>query len=107
MRGAEMREKGESMGPAGRSLVLIVAALGLLLGAPTVDAKSSGPRSGTHSTVHASSHHSSTHGSSRSARNPKSSAGTRFIRGTCKTAACKKKHPTGSYLIPMKPKKKG
>jgi hypothetical protein len=96
------------MGSVGRSVVLIVAALGLLWGTPTVGAKSSGLRSGTHSTAHASSsHHSSTHGSSRSARNPKSSAGTRFIHGTCKTAACKKKHPSGSYLIPIKPKKKG
>ena len=95
------------MGPTGRSFVLIVAALGLLWGAPAVDAKSSGSRSGTHSAAHVSSHHSSTHGSSRSARTPKSSAGTRFIRGTCKTAACKKKHPSGSYLIPIKPKKKG
>jgi hypothetical protein len=95
------------MGPVGRSVVLIVAALGLLWAAPTADAKSSGLRLGTHSAAHASSHHSSAHGSSRSARNPKSSAGTRFIRGTCKTAACKKKHPSGSYLIPIKPKKKG
>jgi hypothetical protein len=95
------------MGPVGRSLVLIAAASGLLWGVPAVDAKSSGLRSGTHSAARASSHHSSAHGSSRSARNPKSSAGTRFIRGTCKTAACKKKHPSGSYLIPIKPKKKG
>jgi hypothetical protein len=95
------------MGSVGRSLALVIAVLALFWGTQAVDAKSSGSRSGTHSTAHASSRHVSAHGSTRSARTPKSSAGTHFIRGTCKTAACRKKHPSGSYLIPIKPKKKG
>ncbi|HKT19884.1 MAG TPA: hypothetical protein VJR47_17665 [Stellaceae bacterium] len=94
------------MGRIARSLPLAAVAITLLWSVVAVEAKSSSPRASTHST-HVSSHHASAHGSSRTARNPKSSAGTRFIRGTCKTAACKKKHPSGAYMIPIKPKKKG
>jgi len=89
-----------------KSLPLVAVAFTLLWSATAAEAKSSTPRASTHAT-HASSHHSSAHASGRTARNPKSSGGTRFIRGTCKTATCKKKHPSGTYLIPLKPKKKG
>jgi hypothetical protein len=34
-------------------------------------------------------------------------AGTHFIRKTCKTASCKQKHPSGEYMLPVKPKKTG
>jgi hypothetical protein len=34
-------------------------------------------------------------------------AGTKFARKTCKTASCKSKHPGGSYMVPIKPKKGG
>lgn len=57
--------------------------------------------------LHASSHRSSSHvASSRTPRTGKLPPGTHFIRAKCKSAACKAKHPTGEYMLPIKPKKK-
>jgi PAB1-binding protein PBP1 len=93
-----------------RKLFVPVAAIGfaVLLAIVPAQAKSSGSShsSSSHST---SSHHSSSRSSSAShasatTRKPLP-AGTHFVRKTCKTDTCKAKHPGGSYMLPIKPKK--
>jgi hypothetical protein len=81
-------------------LPLTAVAVIALLAVSPAQAKSSG----------GSSHSSSSHGSSSHA--PRGSAkalpaGTHFMRKTCKTAACTAKHPSGEYMLPIKPKKGG
>jgi hypothetical protein len=76
-----------------------VAALAATLACGTAQAKSSSSHSS------ASSSHS-THSSTR-ATTKSLPAGTHFVRKTCKTASCKAKHPSGSYELPIKPKKTG
>ena len=86
---------------------LSIAIVATALAAAPAAAKSSG--SSRSSSSHSSaSHSSSSHGSSAShatATRKPLPAGTRFIRKTCKTASCKAKHPGGSYMLPIKPKK--
>lgn len=89
----------------------IVTAAAALAAAPA-GAKSSG--SSRSSSSHSSSHSSSSHSSSPGRAGPAATktrkplpAGTHFARKTCKTASCKAKHPGGSYMIPIKPKKGG
>ena len=84
---------------------LAMLAVGLLLVSPA-DAKSS--RSSTHSSSHSVSRASHTGGSHvRSGKSASTAKATRFIRRSCKTASCKAKHPSGEYMIPIKPKKTG
>ncbi|MDE2227942.1 MAG: hypothetical protein KGL11_02730 [Alphaproteobacteria bacterium] len=54
-----------------------------------------------------SSGHSRSSHSGRSSRPHRTSnkSGIRFIKRTCKTDACRKKHPSGTYMIAVKPKK--
>jgi hypothetical protein len=83
---------------------------GALAAAPAV-AKSSGSShsSSSHSSA---SHSSSSHGSSAGRAHAAASttrkplpSGTHFVSKTCKTASCRAKHPSGSYMLPIKPKK--
>jgi PAB1-binding protein PBP1 len=84
-------------------------ALALLVALGPAQARSSAGvsrSSSSHSSSHSSGSHStrSSGGSTRSKTLP---AGTHFVRKTCKTASCKAKHPGGSYMLPIKPKKTG
>jgi PAB1-binding protein PBP1 len=85
---------------------LSIAFVAAALAAAPAAAKSSGSTRSASS--HSSASHSSSSGHARSAstttRKPLP-AGTHFIRKTCKTASCKAKHPGGSYMLPIKPKK--
>jgi PAB1-binding protein PBP1 len=62
------------------------------------------------SSAHSSTSHKSSAGHAEpavtNARKPLPS-GTRFAQKTCKTASCKSKHPGGTYMVPIKPKKGG
>jgi len=85
---------------------MLLAAAAFALAGP-VEARSSGksPRVSTSST-HSSS--GSSHAGRSRATTPKAAQNkTRFIRRTCKTEACKKKHPSGEYFLVLKPKKSG
>jgi hypothetical protein len=83
------------------NLALVVALAATLTLGPAL-AKSSGvsrATSSTHST------RSTTH--TTTTKTKALPAGTRFVHKTCKTASCKAKHPSGSYMLPIKPKKTG
>ena len=86
---------------------LSIAIISAALAAVPAAAKSSGSShsSSSHSSA---SHSSSSRGSSAShattTRKPLP-AGTHFVSKTCKTASCRSKHPSGSYMLPIKPKK--
>jgi hypothetical protein len=88
------------------------AALAAMLALSPAHAKSSGGSSRGSSFHSSSSNRSSsrstgTHSSrvrSSGAASKSLPAGTRFIHKTCKTAACKAKHPSGEYMLPIKPK---
>ncbi len=82
-----------------RTLVAVMLAAGLsLVLASGAEAKSTSSSRTYHSRS------SGTHGHA-SSTSRKGNGDLHFIRKTCKTAACKKKHPTGSYEIPIRPKK--
>jgi len=73
-----------------RSILAVALAGGLavlLAGGGPVQAQTSPPS------------HLSTHATQKKAGN------TRYVRRTCKTDACRQKHPKGTYLVPVKPKK--
>jgi len=81
-------------------MLAIVLAAGLSLALSTgAEAKSSSSSSTYHSRSSGSHAHSSS-----SSRTDKGDV--HYIRKTCKTAACKQKHPSGTYMIPIKPKKR-
>jgi PAB1-binding protein PBP1 len=89
-------------------MALAAYACAMLLALTPAQAKSSSSHSSSHS---ASSYRASSHSSSGGSRSTSTSsrkplpAGTHFVRKTCKTASCKAKHPGGSYMLPIKPKK--
>lgn len=85
-------------------LIVSMAVVSLLLALAPAQAKSSG---GSHHSS-SSSHASRLTGTRTRTTSSKSlPAGTHFVRKTCKTASCKAKHPSGSYMLPIKPKKTG
>jgi hypothetical protein len=79
------------------ALPLAAFIVALAFAVTPADAKSS-------STSHSSSRSSSSHASAGTTKKPLP-AGAHFVRKTCKTASCKAKHPGGSYMLPIKPKK--
>jgi hypothetical protein len=81
---------------------LSIALVAVALAAAPAGAKSSGSSHSTSS--HSSSSRNASAGHATATRKPLP-AGTHFVRKTCKTAACKSKHPGGSYMLPIKPKK--
>jgi hypothetical protein len=83
-----------------RTLIAVALAAGLSLALPDgAEAKSSTSSSTYHS------HSSGSHGRHSSSASHNDKGDIHYIRKTCKTAACKKKHPSGTYMIPIKPKK--
>ncbi len=86
-------------------VMLGMAVLAVTLAWGTAQSKSSSSHSATSSSYSSSSH--STPSSTRSTTTKALPAGTHFVRKTCKTASCKAKHPSGSYMLPIKPKKTG
>lgn len=85
-------------------LIVSMAVVSLLLALAPAQAKSSGGSHHSSSSSHAS---RSTGTRTRTTSSKSLPAGTHFVRKTCKTASCKAKHPSGSYMLPIKPKKTG
>jgi hypothetical protein len=83
-----------------RALIALMLAAGLSLTLPDVVAAKTSSSSATYH-----SHSGSSHGHHSSAGSRGSKGDVHYIRRTCKTAACKQKHPSGSYMIPIRPKK--
>ena len=83
------------------TLVAILFAGGTIQAHSASGSGSSSHYYGSRSSGSRSSGSSHSSGSTRTALPP----GTKFIKKTCKTASCKAKHPTGEYMVPIKPKK--
>ncbi len=87
------------------SLSIAIVAAGLAAAPAGAKSSSSSHSSSSHSS---SSSHKSSAGhagpAATTTRKPLPS-GTHFVQKTCKTSSCKAKHPSGSYMLPVKPKK--
>jgi hypothetical protein len=83
------------------ALIAALAVGGLLATGSAAAGASAGS---SHRSSHSAASHRSRASSAGKATAKALPAGTHFMRKTCKTAACKAKHPGGTYMLPIKPK---